>query len=179
MERTGYYDSLMALVGADWLNREKVLQTEASKKHSRGLGATLKAFREIADSRDIEIVTRAEALTVLRERDLYGKNDPSVLSSLNTAVADFAVIASALAIVLEPEKYRSAAATYHSKKRLHGIPVDGFHEAANSHITRLGNRVRVVGISMPDKDILRQRQANMRIAKELYMGLQRKALGLE
>ena len=35
-----------------------------------------------------------------------------------------------------------------------------------------------LGISIPEKNILRQRQENMRQAKKLYMDLQRKALGL-
>lgn len=53
---------------------------------------------------------------------------------------------------------------------------DGFHEAVNGHITRLGNRISSLGISATEKAILRQRQANMRTAKSLYVELQKEAL---
>jgi len=56
------------------------------------------------------------------------------------------------------------------------VIADGCHEALNSHIARLGNSNESCGNFIPEKNILRQRQANMRTAKELYIGLQKKAL---
>ena len=103
----------------------------------------------------------------------------SVLPSLNAAAADFAVIKSSVTTVKVPHEYQAAATTYHSKKKAHGVVADGCHEALNSHTTRLGNRMSAVGIPISEKNVLRQRQANMRVAKELYVELQKRALGME
>ena len=176
MEKTGYYDNLLTLIQTDWLNRKRILQTEASASYTKGLGITEKAYATISNVRDIELITRAEALTVLREYELYGKDDPSTRSSLNAAISDFSVIANALPTVQDAAKYKIASTTHHSKKKINGIPIDGFHEAINSHITRLGNRIRTIGISAAEKDILRQRKTNMKVAKDLYIQLQKKAL---
>lgn len=136
-------------------------------------------MKEIAKSADIGLIVQAENNLILSELNLYAPKDPSVLSSLNAAVIDFIDIKNAIEVVKIPEVCKAAAATYRAKKKLQGVVVDGAHEALNGHITRLANRIRAVGISVAEKNVLRQRQANMRTMKELYIALQYKALGIE
>jgi hypothetical protein len=142
MEKTGYYDKILTLIHTDWLNRQRILQSKASVNYIKGLGITEKAYSAIGNVGDIELITRAEALTVLREYELYGKDDPSTRSSLNAAISDFSVIANALPTVQDAEKYKIASTTHHSKKKVNGIPIDGFHEAVNSHILGFGPLTR-------------------------------------
>ncbi len=121
---------------------------------------------------------QAEEITILQEKERYGQQDKSVVPSLRAAEIDFSVIKNSIETVRDPEKYQAAAATYHARRKTLGVVTDGCHEAMNGHITRLGNRMSAVGISVPEKNILRQRQTNMRIVKELYIELQREALGI-
>ena len=135
-------------------------------------------MKDLQKSDDIDLLVKVEASLISMERSLYAKNDPSVLPSLNAAVRDFEDIKKAVDVVKSPKAYIAAANTYRSNKKIHGVVIDGCYEAINGHVTRLGNRMSAVGISIPEKNILRQRQENMRQAKKLYMDLQRKALGL-
>jgi len=50
------------------------------------------------------------------ERRRYGKEDPTIHSSLNAASEDFAVVVNSVKTVREPEAYKAAATTYHTKK---------------------------------------------------------------
>jgi len=143
-----------------------------------GKDSFLSVLKEIGKTNDLDAIIKAESLTLQNERQKYGREDATVLPSLTAAAEDFSVITSAVKVVREPDAYKTAVATYHTKKAVRGVIADGCHEALNSHIARLGNRMRAVGISIPEKNILRQRQTNMRTAKELYIGLQQEALGV-
>ena len=176
MEKTGLIVDLLAFAEVDWQNDKLAEQSDLHQQLTIGIANVLNTFTEIGQSRDLDLIVLAEEMMVLRERESYGQEDPSVLPSLNAAVADFEVIKSSIQTVKSPAAYKAAATTYHAKKKLKGVIADGCHEAMNSHITRLGNRVSAVGIPIPRKKVLRQRQANMRVAKDLYMGLQQQAL---
>ena len=177
MEKTGLIVDLLAFAEVDWQNDKLMEQSEQYQQVIIGIANILDTFKEIGQSRDLDLIILAEEMMVFRERESYGQEDTSVLPSLTAAVADFEVIKSSIQTVKSPVAYQTAATTYHAKKKLKGVIADGCHEALNSHITRLGNRVSAVGISIQRKNVLRQRQSNMRVAKELYMELQHKALG--
>jgi hypothetical protein len=170
---------LSALAVSDWHNHQEVEATKAFEAYTKGLESTLSTLKEIAKDRNLDSLISAEEMLVLWEREMYGKQDTSVVASLNAAVADFDVIKKSSETVRAPAEYQAAATTYHAKKTFQGVVADGCHEARNSHVTRLGNRMATVGLSVPEKNVLRQRQSNMRVAKDLYMELQRVALGLK
>ena len=179
MAKTGSINKLRLLTVADWTSRQRVEQTPEFIAYAKGLELTLFALKAINKANELDTIIRAEELLVEQEIELHSIQDPAILPSLKAAVADFVVIKSSVKTVKVPADYQKAATTYHSKKKVHGVIADGCHEAMNSHITRLGNRMSAVGISIPEKSILRQRQANMRTVKELYIELQQKALGIE
>ncbi|AMD93826.1 hypothetical protein [Desulfomicrobium orale] len=180
MDQTGFPADtiILSLSAADWRHRQELEQSNVFEKYTKGLKKTLLVLKDLQKSDDIDLLVKVEASLISMERSLYAKNDPSVLPSLNAAVRDFEDIKKAVDVVKSPKAYIAAANTYRSNKKIHGVVIDGCHEAINGHVTRLGNRMSAVGISIPEKNILRQRQENMRQAKKLYMDLQRKALGL-
>jgi len=178
MAKTGLLLDLLALNITDADNRKSVEDTATFKAYATGLTTTLAMLKKIGQTNDLDLIVKAEALTLQNEHQKYGREDATVLPSLTAAAEDFSVITSAVKVVREPDAYKTAVATYHTKKAVRGVIADGCHEALNSHIARLGNRMRTVGISVPEKNILRQRQTNMRTAKELYIGLQQEALGV-
>jgi hypothetical protein len=83
-----------------------------------------------------------------------------------------------LATVEDAAAYKSAETTYSTdpKKRVQGFPLDVFHQACGSHSTRLRNILRVPGIEMLEKALLKQRAVNMTAAQGAYAEKQRKAL---
>ncbi len=180
MEKTGYRIELLASLNKDWENFQDRENSEVDKKFKAGLSETVQIFKEIRKSRDLDLILDLELLTLEQEKDTFGRLDPSSKPSLENAIQTFASdVKGAVEVVKIPEKYQAAALTHSSRRLYNGVPKDGFHEAINSHITRLGNRIRTVGLSVPEKNLLMARQENMREAKELYIELQRKALGLK
>lgn len=181
MDQNGVLKSLNLLVSLnefDWAQRKQVQQTKEYQEQLTGQTMLLGEFKKIGSSGDMKLIVKSEQLVSEQELQLYGHEDKTILPTLSAAVKDFEVINNALKVVQSPEAYQAAASTYHSKRKVHGVVADGCHEAMNGHITRLGNRMSAVGVSVPEKNILRQRQGNMRKAKEIYIGLQRQALGL-
>lgn len=178
MDKTGLLSSIFDSIDLDHHGYMAMRQSDAGLEYTRSLKTTLQITREVSKKNDIDLFLASEELFLQRELELYGKEDPSVRPSLNAALTDLSVMKDSLETAKDPEYYKAADATYHIKKKERGVPKDGFHEAVNGHVTRLGNRMSALGISIPEKNILRQRQENMRQAKKLYMDLQRKALGL-
>lgn len=171
---------LSTRVALDWANREKLHKTKQFDNYSKGLAQTLALFKEVRKERNMHTLVEMEAVMLKQEVLEFGKDDPNIKSSLTNAIADFETgVRGSLQIVSSPEDYRKAALTHNPRKQVNGVPKDAFHEAINGHITRLGNRIKTAGIPIPEKNILMARQENMRVAKELYIELQRKALGLK
>lgn len=181
MEKTGSpTDALViSLSAADWRHRQELESSKFFQKYAKGLEKTLAALKEVGKSGDLDLLVKVETSLVNLERSLYAPKDTSVISSLDAAVKDFEDIKKSIEVVKNPERYQAAADTHRYNKKVHGIVVDGCHEAILGHVTRLGNSMRAVGISVPEKNILRQRQENMRQAKKLYIEQQREALGIE
>ena len=171
--------AIIMLALANWENRKEIEETELFKGYSEGLAQTHGALKEVGKTGNIDLIVQVEESLLNLENSLYGEGDPSVRPSLNAASVDLSVITKSIGVVRSAEYYQQVDTTIHPKKKIRGVPTDGCHEALNGHITRLGNRMNTVGVTVQEKNVLRQRQANMKTAKKLYIGLQAKALGIE
>lgn len=105
-------------------------------------------------------------------------NSPEESNSIKTALVQLKEAKNSLDIVQDPQVYQGATATYSGKRKEAGLPLDSFREFLKSHSTRLGNRM-ASPLSVPEKNILRQRKENLNMVKEVYVVMQRDALGLE
>ncbi|MDR3176660.1 MAG: hypothetical protein LBU06_09040 [Desulfovibrio sp.] len=169
-------DRLLTGLNKDWLNRQKAFGTKAAVDYLQGLAKTTAELRNIQSS-DIRTIVDMEILTLEHEKELYGGEDPTVIPSLQSAIDSLAKdVKGAINTAEIPEDYRKAALTHSSKRQHHGVPIDGCHEAINSHITRLENRIRTVGVPVPEKSSLIARKENMKQAKLLYIAMQKKAI---
>ncbi|MDR1241787.1 MAG: hypothetical protein LBM00_03225 [Deltaproteobacteria bacterium] len=169
-------DRLLTGLNKDWLNRQKAFGTKAAVDYLSGLAKTAAELRNI-QSADIRTIVDMEILTLEHEKELYGGEDPTVIPSLQAAIDSLTKdVKRAINTAEVPEDYRKAALTHSSKRQYHGIPIDGCHEAINSHITRLDNRIRTVGVSVPEKNSLVARKENMKQAKQIYITMQQQAL---
>jgi hypothetical protein len=62
------------------------------------------------------------------------------------------------------------------KQRYQGFPKDSFHMACISHRTRIQNILKVPGMNPIERAVYEQRFANMIIAQNSYLELQKKQM---
>ena len=134
------------------------------------------SLKIIGTSKDIYTILESERISLELELIHYS-NSPEERNSIKQALAQIIEAKSALSVVVDSATYLPATATYSGKRKENGLPLDAFREFLKSHTTRLTNRL-AAPLSVPEKNILRQRKENLQVVKELYMELQRKALGL-
>jgi hypothetical protein len=169
---------LLASLNRDWLDRYELFSSKAATGYLSGLSRTVDEFSIIHDA-DIRTLVEMEILALEHEMELYGEEDKTVMPTLQSAINSLNHdVIGAITTASIPEYYQKAALTHSSKRQYHGVPADGCHEALNSHITRLENRIRTVGVPMAEKRILIARKENMKQAKQLYVILQQMALGI-
>lgn len=174
---TSQTERLILTLSRDWANRQKAFGTKAAVDYLHGLAKTAKELESIRKA-DIRVIIDMEILTLEHEKRLYGEDDPTVIPSLQAAIDSLKEVKGAILTAEVPEDYQKAALTHSSKRQYQGVPVDGCHEALNSHITRLENRIRTVGVPLPEKHSLIARKENMKQAKQLYVAMQHQALNI-
>ncbi|MDR1470014.1 MAG: hypothetical protein LBT00_12060 [Spirochaetaceae bacterium] len=135
-------------------------------------------FQETQRSGDPHIIILVEAAFLTHELQFCDADDTDTRSSLTYAMQSLRDALRALEAVEDMTGYKVAEKTYPTdpKKRVQGFPMDVFHQACSSHGTRLRNSLRVPGVNMREKALLKQRAVNMKVAQGVYVEKQRKAL---
>ena len=138
----------------------------------------MSAFQEALSSADPQTIILAEYTFLTQELQICDKSDKDSLGSLTQAIQSFDDAFFALKTVEDSTLYKGADTTYphHKKYRVGGFPKDSFHIACGSHKTRLQNILRSPGIDQIEKDLLKQRLANLPTAQDSYIEKQKKAL---
>ena len=153
--------------------------TRSAELYNQFQDQILNLLEKLNDSRDIDLLINTEDILLNAEINNYAEFDPKILPSLEAALIDLDTMKKASGSVRDPEGYLHVEKTQHPTKKLKsGVPIDGCHIAANRHITRLENRLRSIG-SLSEKKVTAQRIANTRLIKNIYIELQKKALGIE
>ena len=176
MGMAGLRDKYSRRVSADWIAHCAVEESRERLLHSKGLAISLAVLQEIAAGKDVELLLAVEEIT-LKQELLFYVNAPEEKNSVTTAIGQLHEALACLDIVKHAEHYRAATTTFPGKQKLNDLPLDGFREFIKSHTTRLTNRL-AGQLSGPEKEILRQRKANLLVAKDVYVALQKKALEL-
>ncbi len=161
---------------ADILCSEEVKNTARGEKQLRVRKKRLQYYIEAGESGDIETIIATEKAHLRKERiKLPGTSDR--ISGLNKAIVDMEKIESFYYRVRDPDGYQILASGMEDLKQWDGdLPKDSARLAFKAHYARLGNTNR----NEIDEDkipILEQRQANMKIALDVYKLLQKQALG--
>ena len=151
---------------------------EGRISYEDGITRALFAFLEAQKTEDPETMLLAEYTFLSQELQFCHETDKHALNSLSKAIQRFDDAYLALQAV-EEVGYKTAEKTYpHDKDyRISGFPKDAFHIAFGSHKTRLENILRSPGIDPIEKDLLKQRLANLPIAQSGYIEKQKKAMG--
>jgi hypothetical protein len=146
--------------------------------YEEGIAEALSAFKEAQATADPQTMILAEYAFLTQELQFCGVSDKDSFSSLTQAIQSFDDAFFALKTVEDSTLYKGADTTYphHKKYRVGGFPKDSFHIACGSHKTRLQNILRSPGIDQIEKDLLKQRLANLPTAQDSYIEKQKKAI---
>jgi len=170
MALTGLISELLNQVSQDWELYQRLEVSKERQARDKSLAITLMLLKRVAATKDINLILATEKLLISQELSLYA-NSPEEQNSIKTALSQLEDAERALLIVRNPESYRTAANTYPAKRKESGLPLDSFREFIKSHSTRLTNRL-AGHLAMPEKELLRQRKANLQQAKQFYIELQ-------
>jgi hypothetical protein len=143
-----------------------------------GIARALAAFQEAQRIADPQTLILAEMAFLSQELQFCVKGDTDTQNSLTYAIQSFRDALRSLATVEDAAGYKIAETTHptYPKKRVQGFPMDAFHQACGSHKARLRNILRTPGVDMLEKDLLKQRAVNMKVAQGAYVEKQRRAL---
>ncbi|WP_031485746.1 hypothetical protein [Maridesulfovibrio frigidus] len=177
MAKTGLLIKLSMKLGDDWKAYQQKENTPEALAFQKGLKDTLSMYKELAESQDPEAILNAEKIALIQEKNTYA-NSAEMTNSIKPALTQVEEAKKSMEQVQDSEAYKKAASTYAGKRKQGGLPLDGFREFIKSHQARLTNRLKGDG-SHDEKNLLRQRKKNLTKANELYMGMQKKALGMQ
>ena len=151
---------------------------EGRISYEDGISAALSAFKEAQATTDPQTIILVEYTFLSQELQFCDKSDKDSFNSLTQALQSFDDAFLALKTVEDSTMYQGAETTYphHKDYRINGYPKDSFHIACGSHKTRIQNILRSPGIDPIEKDLLKQRLANLPAARSGYIEKQKKAL---
>jgi hypothetical protein len=177
MEKIGLINRILTRQELNYRDFQALHNSKEAINHNEGLQETLKLLKEVKTFRDIRLALNIERLLLTQEIQLYA-NSPEETRSVQTAIAQLQDAENAFNVVQNPQAYQEATKTYPAKQKEAGLPMDSFRTFIKSHSTRLQNRM-ASPLPVPEKNIFRQRRENMSMVKDVYMHMQRQALGLE
>jgi len=144
----------------------------------KGIALAMAAFLEAQATFDPLILILAEWTFLSQEFEFLRKDDTYTINSLKRAIKFFDDAFLALKVVEDRIIYNGVeqAIPHDTKYRYKGYPLDAYHVACHNHKTRLQNILKTPGLDPIEKDLLKQRLANMKTAQEAYAERQKKAL---
>lgn len=179
----------MAILPSELITLESLLASEYN--HDREMRASSSAedlhddrmrllayLREVGSSGDLERIVAVEKAIVGSDLSRYA-NSKAMTHSLQAALDDLAIIEKHMLIVADKSLYRFLDETRRRPgNRIGGLPRDEARQALAGHRTRLGNMDKA-RLDDDEKAIVDARKAAINAAKNLYIALQKKALGMD
>ena len=147
--------------------------------YERGIAQALSAFVEASAFADPKTIILAEYTFISQEFHFCDKGDRDTSGSLALAAQGFDDAFLCLEAVENAAGYREIAEKvfpHAFKFRVRGFPKDAFHIACRAHRTRIRNVLRAPGIDTIEKNLLKQRRANLSAAEKSYMEKQERAM---
>ena len=175
MAKTGLLFRLTAKLADDWKSYQQKETTPEALTFQNGLKGTLGMYKELAEAKDPEAILKSEQIALIQEKEFA--NSAEMVNSIKPGLTQIEEARQSLELVHDSETYPKVTAAFSDKRKQGGLPLDGFREFIKSHQARLTNRLKSEG-SHEEKNILRQRKANLKVANEAYTKLQKKALGI-
>jgi hypothetical protein len=187
LDRAGFLDKIIASATNIYEGRLG-LDTDGGEREGRinyqsGLTLALDVFKKIRSQsvKDLDIVILAEYTFLSQELQFCASQDTKAITSLSKAIHEFDEAFLALNVLQHPEIYKSMekAISHRTEFRYRTMPKDAFHVACAGHKTRLDNILKSPGINLLEKELLKQRYANMITAQLVYLEKQKKIIILD
>ena len=183
MEAIGLITSIFEATAAIDFGRKGFATRGEERKgrisYEKGIAGAMSAFLEAKDTADPGAIIRAEQTFISQELHFCDKADRDAQGSLTMAMQSFMDALSCLELVEDTvgyKKFVDKAIPHIPKYRVEGFPKDAFHIACRAHKTRIRNVLRAPGIDSIEKNLLKQRRANLSVAEKSYVKKQGKAL---
>jgi hypothetical protein len=185
LDRTGLlakiFDSASTIAqGRKWLDTDG-LEHEGRINYRKGLALGLEAFREAQTHahEDLYSLFIAEYTFLGQEFEFCVPQDTKTKTSLSKAISEFDEAFLALEVLGNAVGYKFAEKTYSTRTefRYKGMPKDRFHVACAGHIVRIENILKSPVINFLEKELLQQRQENIKTAQAVYLEKQKKIIG--
>jgi hypothetical protein len=174
----GSIDKLLDHLNRALSTRERLLESRVQKEHNEAIMKAVTYLRSQTKERDIDSMLAQERLILTHSLE-FDANSHEEKNSLQNAIAQLDECRICFkALAANPAAYKEMAATYPLKKKEGGLPIDAAKDFFRSHSTRLGNILSGKSSEF-EKRMVRQRKENLQIIKDVYVELQRKALGME
>jgi len=180
---TGLLDEIYAATTAIGFGRKGIAtrgeEHEGRISYEKGIVKAMSAFLEAKATADPETIIRAEYAFLSQELQFCDKADKDAQGSLVLAIQGFTDVLSCLEAVEDVVGYKKIAGKAFPnipKYRVDGFPKDAFHIACRAHKTRIRNVLRAPGIDTMEKNLLKQRRANLSVAEKSYIEKQKKAM---
>jgi hypothetical protein len=153
-------------------------EAEGHANYDKGIAGVLQDFIDAGSAKNCEAIALAELLFMQMDLAYCPDDDDDAKTSLTRGSQDFKDAVRCLKVVQSPADYRIAEKTYpaYYKYRVKGCPWDAYQIACEGNKLRLKNILRTPGLNMKEKAVLKQRLANMPIAQDAYLELQKTAL---
>ena len=169
--RTGLITSIFEATTAIDLGRKGFAIRGREQKgrisYEKGIDMAMSAFLEAKASADPGTIICAEQAFISQELHFCDKADKDAHGSLTLAMQGFTDALSCLELVEDAAgytKFVDNAIPHIPKYRVDGFPKDAFHIACIAHKTRIRNVLRSPGIDAIEKNLLKQRRANLSVA---------------
>lgn len=174
----GSTGKLLNRLNRNYADHQRLLESQPQKNYDAGIMKTVNFLRQHAQDKDVGAMLDDERL-MLTHSLKFDANSPEEKKSLQAAIdqLDESHICFE-ALATDPVAYKKMAATYSSKKKEAGLPLDAARDFFKSHATRLTNILSGKS-SHFEKVLVRQRKDNLKIIRDVYVKLQQKALELE
>jgi hypothetical protein len=176
MDQIGLINKLFDNFSERWKSSQRISKLDVQKKHNELLSASLLILKETHSSKDLNLALGVEEMFLREELEKYDNSNEEI-DSIKKAVSQVQQAKESLAVIQNSSVYKEATRTYSDKNKEAGLPLDSFRQFLKSHSTRLYNRM-AGNLPVPEKNILRQRKENLGMVRDVYIAMQREALGL-
>ncbi len=174
---TTLQDKILRKLNEDWEWYNQKETTKEAQVFHESLKETLGLLKDVRKTKDPAYILEIEK-SILEHSLNNNANSAEMKSSLKTGLAELEAGLEFLQIVQNSDQYQAIKRGSVPKDIQGGLPLDGFRKFERSHRTRLANLLKAT-TPIPEKNLLRQRIENLKTAREAYMDMQRKALGIE
>ena len=173
----GSTGKLLNRLNRNYADHQRLLESQPQKNYDAGIMKTVAHLRQQAKEGNISSMLDDESIMLSHSLE-FDANSQEEKNSLRTAIDQLDESRRCFAsLTSNPGAYKENVDTFPSKKKEAGLPLDAAREFFKSHSTRLTNILSGKS-SHYEKVLVRQRKDNLKVIKDAYVELQRKALGL-